>query len=261
MAKKLLLVEDNLSIQHVVRTIFSADDFEVVVTGDATEGLHTVESWIPDVVLADASMPGIDGFQLCQIIRNTASVRHIPVVLLTSRFAAYDALKGDRVGATAHLPKPFDSHVLFEMVQQLVAPGFQSLSETIPGIPSGTMATVYQEGQRVPTQESKADALQALKHSEDTVQNPGSPAASHLSPDALSEALHTLLGRDIVQLLHHTIEAQIASLLDKITPQIVEAVREAVMAQTPPLLEMLLQQEIDRLKQAVQHDDTWSLKP
>ena len=62
-------------------------------------------------------------------------------------------------------------------------------------------------------------------------------------------------------MLHHTIDVQIASLLENITPQIVEAVRDAVMAQTPPLLSMLLQREIDRLKQEVDHDDPWSLMP
>ena len=96
-AKKLLLVEDNLSIQQVVRTLFRADDLDVVVTGDATAGLHKIESWLPDIVLADAAMPDLDGFQLCQIIRNSANLRHIPVRLLTSRGAAYDAAKRVRV--------------------------------------------------------------------------------------------------------------------------------------------------------------------
>lgn len=280
MAKKLLLVEDNLSIQHLVRTIFASEDFEVVVTNDATDGLRKIESWIPDIILADASMPGIDGFQLCQIIRNTASVRHIPILLLTSLFATYDVAKGTRVGVTAHLPKPFESHVLLAMVQQLVGPGAEALTrDTIQSLPHETFATSHRDGEQVPSRELTVDVLQAAAPAMDMSQNPRAPAtpispssltvsggaatvfSPPVSPETSLAAAHTFLGQEILQMLHHTLDVQIASLLEKITPQIVEAVRDAVMAQTPPLLSMLLQREIDRLKQEVDHDDPWSLMP
>jgi DNA-binding response OmpR family regulator len=121
MATKLLLVEDSLSIQTIVETTFTREGFEVMVVSDALDGLHKVQTLLPDIVLADASMPGMDGFQLCQSIRQSASGRHVPVVLLTSGFAAYDKAKGERVGVTTHLAKPFEPQVLLDMVKQLVA--------------------------------------------------------------------------------------------------------------------------------------------
>ncbi len=120
MATKLLLVEDSLSIQTIVETTFTREGFEVIVIGDALEGLHKAQTLRPDIVLADASMPGLDGFQLCQRIRQSASGRHVPVVLLTSGFAAYDKAKGERAGVTTHLAKPFEPQVLLDMVKQLV---------------------------------------------------------------------------------------------------------------------------------------------
>ena len=108
MAAKLLLVEDSLSIQTIVETTFAQAGFEVTVASDALEGLHKAQTLLPDIVLADASMPGVDGFQLCQRIRHSASGRQVPVVLLTSGFTAYDKAKGDRAGVTAHLAKPFE---------------------------------------------------------------------------------------------------------------------------------------------------------
>src|SRR5262245_1046005 len=120
MATKLLLVEDSFSIQTIVETIFVQDDFEVMVSGDALDGLHKAQTWLPDIVLADASMPGMDGFQLCQRLRQSASDHQVPVVLLTSGFTAYDKAKGDRAGVTTHLAKPFDPQALLALVKQLV---------------------------------------------------------------------------------------------------------------------------------------------
>src|SRR5215475_6654178 len=120
MATKLLLVEDSLSIQTLVETAFAREGFEVMVAGDALDGLHKAQTVRPDIVLADASMPGLDGFQLCQRIRQSAGGRQVPVVLLTSGFTAYDKAKGDRAGVTTHLAKPFDPQVLLALVKQLV---------------------------------------------------------------------------------------------------------------------------------------------
>jgi CheY-like chemotaxis protein len=138
MATKLLLVEDSLSIQTIVETAFAREGFEVMVAGDAREGLRKAQTLQPDIVLADASMPDMDGFQLCQSIRQSAAGRHVPVVLLTSGFAAYDQAKGDRAGVTMHLAKPFEPQVLLDMVKQLV-PGTHRpappLATMVPPLP------------------------------------------------------------------------------------------------------------------------------
>jgi len=120
MATKLLLVDDSLSIQTIVETAFAHEGFEVIVADDALAGLRKAQTLHPDIVLADASMPGMDGFQLCQSIRQSAGGRHVPVVLLTSGFAAYDKVKGDRAGVTIHLAKPFEPQALFDIVKRLV---------------------------------------------------------------------------------------------------------------------------------------------
>jgi CheY-like chemotaxis protein len=136
MTTKLLLVEDSLSIQTIVETTFTREGFEVMVVGDALDGLHKAQTLRPDIVLADASMPGLDGFQLCQRIRQSPGGRHVPVVLLTSGFAAYDKVKGDHAGVTTHLAKPFEPQVLLDMVKQLV-PG-----TPYPASPASTSAAI-----------------------------------------------------------------------------------------------------------------------
>jgi len=135
MATKLLLVEDSLSIQTIVETAFAREGFEVMVADDALDGLHKAQTLRPDIVLADASMPDMDGFQLCQRIRQSADGRHVPVVLLTSGFTAYDKAKGDHAGVTMHLAKPFEPQVLLDMVKQLVPGAYR------PASPLSTIAT------------------------------------------------------------------------------------------------------------------------
>lgn len=144
MTTKLLLVEDSLSIQTIVETTFTREGFEVMVVGDALDGLHKAQTLQPDIVLADASMPGLDGFQLCQRIRQSASGRHVPVVLLTSGFATYDKVKGDHAGVTTHLAKPFEPQALLDMVKQLV-PGTHS-----PASPDSTAAAILPRPDETP---------------------------------------------------------------------------------------------------------------
>jgi len=132
MATKLLLVDDSLSIQTIVETAFAREGFEVMVADNAQDGLHKAQTLQPDIVLADASMPGMDGFQLCQRIRQSADGRRVPVVLLTSGFAVYDTVKGDRAGVTTHLAKPFEPQALLDMVTQLVPVASHSASPLAP---------------------------------------------------------------------------------------------------------------------------------
>ena len=167
MATKLLLVEDSLSIQTIVETIFVQEDFEVIVSGDALDGLHKAQTWLPDIVLADASMPGMDGFQLCQRLRQSASDHQVPVVLLTSGFTTYDKAKGDRAGVTTHLAKPFDPQVLLALVKQLV-PVVRH-----PVHPSSAVATILPHAGGDPFEASDAGAPEP--------EASGAPSAARLS--------------------------------------------------------------------------------
>ncbi|MGE3540810.1 MAG: response regulator [Candidatus Tectimicrobiota bacterium] len=147
MAKKLLLIEDSLSIQALVASTFAHEDFDLIVTDNAADGLHKAQTMLPDLVLADASMPEMDGFQLCQRIRQSPDGRHIPVVLLTSNFAVYDAAKGDLAGVTTHLAKPFAAHALVDLVNQCL-PLVRRTSQT-PQAPVLSAAPATENGHAI----------------------------------------------------------------------------------------------------------------
>lgn len=220
--KTLLLVEDSFTIQKLVETTFTSAGYEVTIANDAREGIAKLPTVSPDIVLADASMPEMDGFQLCQTIRSTQGFERIPVLLLTSRFAAYDEVQGQRSGVTGYLAKPFDSYSLLTLVQQLV--------------------------DKTPTPVLEPDLPE---------ERTASPGAGLPLSDAAPQATQPYhdLTATLSQIVQETVQSYLVTLLDALTPQIVADVQSTVDAKVPELLEALLQREIDKLKHAAAQDD------
>jgi DNA-binding response OmpR family regulator len=251
MPQTLLLVEDSLTIQHVVQRTFVPEGFLVVVAKDGQEGLHTLHSITPDVVLADATMPDMDGFQFCQTLRDWAGFAHVPVVLLTSNFAAYDEARGKRAGVTASLAKPFESDVLLTLVQRVLS----QVPTASPGMTHVALAataapTVRSTGTVAPRDET---AETDESDSASGVTAPPPAAECTAATDAATLAPH-ILGESLLHTVQAVLREQLHTILESLTPQILAEVRHTVSAQIPDILEVLLQQEIDKLKHAVAHD-------
>lgn len=121
MRKKILLADDSITIQKVIELTFSDEDFEVVAVGNGRSAIEKLQQGVPDVVLADIIMPEKDGYEVCQFVRETPTLRHIPVLLLTGAFEPFDQEKANRVGANGFLAKPFDPQGLVSRVKSLLA--------------------------------------------------------------------------------------------------------------------------------------------
>jgi twitching motility two-component system response regulator PilG len=108
--KKLLLADDSAAIQKVIDLTFSDEGMKVTTVGDGRAALNELEQFpVPDVVLADASMPEMGGFELCQIIKRDDRFSTIPVVLLISSFEPFDEAQARAAGADDVVSKPFQS--------------------------------------------------------------------------------------------------------------------------------------------------------
>jgi CheY-like chemotaxis protein len=107
--RKLLLADDSPTVQKVISLTFGDEDFEVVTVGDGAKALAALEADPPDVLLADVHMPGPDGLELCERVRQSERLRHIPVVLLVGTFEPFNEAEARRVGADTVLTKPFQS--------------------------------------------------------------------------------------------------------------------------------------------------------
>jgi CheY-like chemotaxis protein len=119
--RKLLLADDSVTIQKVIDLTFADEGVEVITVGDGTDAIEKVEQWLPDVVLADVFMPGFNGYEVCEYIKGSEKLKHIPVMLLVGSFEPFDEVEARRVGANDTLTKPFQSiRRLIEKVGDLV---------------------------------------------------------------------------------------------------------------------------------------------
>lgn len=107
--RKLLLADDSVTIQKVVNLTFADEGIDVFTVGDGNAAIAKISEIAPDVVLADVHMPGLSGYQVCEMVRSNEATRQLPVVLLVGSFEPFDENEAARVGASAYLTKPFQS--------------------------------------------------------------------------------------------------------------------------------------------------------
>jgi two-component system cell cycle response regulator len=113
---KILLIDDSRLIAHVAKTILTKLGHEVILAQDGMAGLEAAKSEQPDIILLDLIMPVMDGFQVCQQLKEEGGTKEIPVIMLTSKAEAADKVKGLEMGALDYVTKPFDEGELVARV-------------------------------------------------------------------------------------------------------------------------------------------------
>ncbi len=107
--RKLLLADDSITIQKVVNLTFADEGIEVISVGDGDSAMIKIGEYAPDLILADVNMPGLNGYQICERIKQNPETQKIPVILLVGSFEPFDESEAYRVGADDYLTKPFQS--------------------------------------------------------------------------------------------------------------------------------------------------------
>ena len=106
---KLLLADDSVAIRKVIELTFAEEGYDVITVGDGNSAMEKFVEVAPDCVIADINMPGMGGYQLCEMIKGDDSTRTIPVILVVGSFEAFDPGEASRVGADHYFTKPFQS--------------------------------------------------------------------------------------------------------------------------------------------------------
>jgi two-component system cell cycle response regulator len=120
MTARVLVVDDILSNVKLLEAKLSAEYFEVVSAFNGVDALARIAEHIPDIVLLDVMMPGMDGFEVCRRIKQNPKTAHVPVVMVTALDQPSDRVAGLDAGADDFLTKPVDDAALFARVRSLV---------------------------------------------------------------------------------------------------------------------------------------------
>ena len=109
MTGRVLVVDDDETVRDVVRRYLERDGHEVIVTGDGESALQLVARQVPDLIVLDLMLPGIDGLEVCRRLRQRHSV---PIVMLTALGEEEDRVVGLQLGADDYVTKPFSPREL-----------------------------------------------------------------------------------------------------------------------------------------------------
>lgn len=136
MANRILLADDSITIQKVVNLTFADEGIEVIAVSNGDQAERRLADVQPDLVLADIFMPGKNGYELCETIKNSEHFHYTPVVLLVGAFEPFDQAEARRVKADAHLTKPFESRTLVDTVRRLINASGQPRTGPLPPLPA-----------------------------------------------------------------------------------------------------------------------------
>ncbi len=118
--KQVLVVEDQDLLLMAIRDVLEMEGYRVITAGDGVEGLEVMHTLVPDLIVADISMPRMDGYRFFEAVHARPEWIPIPFIFLTARAEKEDRLKGKAMGAEDYLVKPFDPQELLVVVRSRI---------------------------------------------------------------------------------------------------------------------------------------------
>ena len=129
MGKRVLLADDSATIQKLTEIALSDSDFELLAVSDGKQAVDQLESFRPDIVLVDAIMPVMDGYEVCQFMKNDDRYKHLPVILLRNRWQPYDEDRASAASVDREILKPYSQDQLMDLMNE-----FFSADASDPGL-------------------------------------------------------------------------------------------------------------------------------
>lgn len=128
MATSILVIEDNAANLELMRFLLTAHGYAVLAAYDGKEGLDIARRELPDLILCDLQMPGIDGYQVARQVKGTPSLQHIPIVAVTAYAMVGDRDKVLSAGFDGYFSKPIAPETFVQQVEAFLKPEFKSQS-------------------------------------------------------------------------------------------------------------------------------------
>ncbi|HSC79113.1 MAG TPA: response regulator [Chitinolyticbacter sp.] len=117
--KKVLIVDDSPTERHFLGELLTKNGYQVVTAESGEEAVEKVKDIMPDLILMDVVMPGMNGFQATRTISREEATKHIPIIMCTSKNQETDKVWGKRQGASEYVVKPVDPQELLTKIAAL----------------------------------------------------------------------------------------------------------------------------------------------
>lgn len=121
MKKNILVVDDEIGALTLIGIMLERGGFSVLKAKDANSALAVLDQNTPDMIILDVMMPGMDGIELCGVIRERDDTTATPVLILSARGDAESVMRGMEAGANDYLPKPILHHDLVAKVRSMLS--------------------------------------------------------------------------------------------------------------------------------------------
>jgi len=120
MAKEILIVDDEPNIVVPIQFLMEQQGYRVMIAERGEDALDLIYQYKPDLVLLDIMLPGIDGYEVCEIVRLNPNFRKVEIIFLTAKGHEEEIAKGLALGADADITKPFSNTELVAKVKELL---------------------------------------------------------------------------------------------------------------------------------------------
>ena len=121
MSKRLLIVDDEPNLLRALEVVLRGEGFEVSTARSGREALVSVAQNLPDLIVSDVKMPGMDGYALARRLRSSPNYALVPIVFLTAKDEIDDRIEGFRSGVDMYLTKPFEPNELIVVIKNILA--------------------------------------------------------------------------------------------------------------------------------------------
>ncbi|MDX1639459.1 MAG: response regulator, partial [Balneolaceae bacterium] len=134
----ILIVDDSAQNVRLLSHVLKKEGYEIQTTPGGREAIEKVEEWTPDIILLDIVMPGLDGYEVCERLKNREKTASIPIIFLSALSETDSKVKGFEVGGVDYITKPFqreevlariDLHVRLRQLQQTLKEKIDALEE------------------------------------------------------------------------------------------------------------------------------------
>src|SRR5439155_15342507 len=116
--KRILAIEDHEENRRLLRDLLTSFGYELIEAVTGEEGLTSAETHLPDLILMDIQLPGLDGYETTRRIKANPALRHIPIIAVTSYALSGDDIKALEAGCDAYVTKPFDPAELLAKIRE-----------------------------------------------------------------------------------------------------------------------------------------------